>query len=293
MKQQDCLRRFLFEEHGVRGEWVRLEDSWLQARQHQRLVNPAVASQLGQALAAAVLLSATIKFKGSMIMQIQGGGDLKLLVAQSSNARKIRGLVRSAATVNGDTLKQMLGADSRLVLTVESEDAEPYQGIVGVTDDTLSGVLTTYFNQSEQLDTRLWLFADQTRAAGLFIQELPGETRDKADWRRIEMLADTVTAEELLSLDCEVLLHRLFNQEKVRVYEPEDVEFKCSCSRQKIGGTLLALGRTELEAILQEREEIEVDCQFCCARYIFDRIDVEALLSNPASADNNNPQTRH
>lgn len=292
MKQQDCLRRFLFEEHNVRGEWVRLRDSWRQAKQHQVLVNDAVDSQLGQALAAVALLSATIKFKGAMIMQIQGNGDLKALVAQASNERKIRGLVRSNDSVAGDNLKQMLGDGGRLVLTVETELGEPFQGIVAVADDNLADVLRTYFAQSEQLDTRLWLFANQTHAAGLLIQELPGETNDKADWERINMLAGTVTAEEMLNLDCEVLLHRLFHEEKVRLYEPEAVEFQCGCSRQKIAGTLSALGRSELETILREREDIEVDCQFCGARYRFDKIDVESLLANP-SLDNQPSPTRH
>lgn len=293
MKQQDCLRRFLFEEHGVRGEWVRLQDSWRDAKQHQHLVNDAVDSQLGQALAGVVLLSATIKFKGAMIMQIQGAGDLKALVAQSTNDRKIRGLVRSEEVVSGDNLKQMIGEGGRLVLTVESESAEPYQGIVGVTEDSLAGVLTTYFNQSEQLDTRVWLFASKTHAAGLFLQELPGETRDKADWERIVMLANTVTEAELLTLDCEVLLNRLFNEEKVRLYEPEEVEFSCNCSRPKIAGTLTALGRAELEAILAEREHIEVDCQFCGACYSFDKIDVETMLATPVVGDGAATPTRH
>ena len=281
MKQQDCLRRFLFEEHGVRGEWVRLEESWRQAKQHQILVSDAVEVQLGEALAAVVLLAATIKFTGSIVMQIQGGGDLKALLAQASNERNIRGLVRSSAKVSGLQLKEMLGGAGRLVLTVEPENADPYQGIVGVEADNLAGVLEDYFTQSEQLDTRLWLFADKTHAVGLLIQELPNENRDKADWQRIELLASTVTAEELLTLDCEVLLHRLFNEEKVRIYDPEDVAFKCSCSRQKISGTLLALGRAELESILKERADIEVDCQFCGANYRFDKVDVENLLTNP------------
>ncbi|WKJ91304.1 Hsp33 family molecular chaperone HslO [Methylomonas montana] len=293
MKQQDCLRRFIFEEHGVRGEWVRLQDSWQQAKQHQHLVNDAVDAQLGQALAAVVLLSATIKFKGAMIMQIQGGGDLKALVAQASNERKIRGLVRSEASVAGSNLQEMIGEGGRLVLTVESDNADPYQGIVGVEAETLADVLKTYFSQSEQLDTRLWLFANKTHAAGLFIQELPSGNKDKADWERLEILANTVTREELLSLDCEDLLHRLFHQEKVRIYEPEAVEFKCNCSRQKIGGTLVALGRSELEAVLRERDDIEVDCQFCGAQYHFDKIDVENLLTNPAAENNNGSPTRH
>lgn len=226
-------------------------------------------------------------------MQIQGGGELKALVAQSSNDRKIRGLVRSEAGVSAANLKDMIGEGGRLVLTVESENGDPYQGIVGLDENSLDEVLKSYFSQSEQLDTRLWLFANHSHAAGLFIQEMPEENRDKNDWQRIEMLANTVTAEELLTLDCEDLLHRLFNEEKVRLYPPESVEFKCNCSKQKISGTLSALGRSELESILRERDDIEVDCQFCGAQYCFDKIDVENLLTNPLSAEDIIPPTRH
>lgn len=293
MKQQDCLRRFIFEQHGVRGEWVRLQTSLTEAKQYQRITDDAVGAQMGQALAAAVLLSATIKFKGAMIMQIQGGGELKALVAQASSDRKIRGLVRSADKVGGTNLREMVGEGGRLVLTVESENAEPYQGIVGIEADTLAEVLEVYFRRSEQLNTRLWLFADGNTAAGLMIQELPGEHKDPADWERLEMLAATVTAEEIFALDCEDLLYRLFHQEQVRIFEAEAVEFKCNCSRQKIAGTLAALGRSELHAILQEREDIEVDCQFCGAQYRFDKIDVENLLANPAAETETNPPTRH
>jgi len=292
MEQQDCIRRFLFEDHGVRGVWVRLQPSWQQAKQHQVLVNQAVESQLGQVLAATALLSATIKFKGAMIMQIQGTGEVKALVAQATNERKVRVLARSEANVEASTLRQMMGEGSRLVLTVESDKGEPYQGIVGVDEDDLAGVLKTYFDQSEQLNTRLWLFANATYAAGLFIQELPNEKHDKEDWQRIEMLADTITAEEMFTLDCEELLHRLFHEEKVRLFDPEAVEFQCNCSRQKIGGTLLSLGKSELEGILQERGQIDVDCQFCGASYRFDKIDVENLLVNFAMNDNDSP-TRH
>ena len=292
MKQQDCLRRFLFEDLNIRGEWVRLEHSWQQAKQHQVLVNSAIESQLGQTLAAVVLLSATIKFKGSMIMQIQGSASLKALVAHASHDGRVRCLVRSDATVSGQDLPQMLGDGARLVLTVDSENGESYQGIVGVAEANLAGVLQTYFSQSEQLETSLWLFANATHAAGLFLQAMPSETQDKTDWEHIEMLANTLTEQELLSLDCEDLLHRLFHQEKVRLYDPKAIAFRCSCSRQKISGTLAALGRSELEQVLHERGAIEVDCQFCGQHYLFDKIDVENLLTNPVVNENDTP-TRH
>jgi molecular chaperone Hsp33 len=289
MKEQDVLRRFLFEELGVRGEWVKLEASWQAAKQHQS-GSENVQRQLGQALAAVAMLSATIKFKGSMILQAQGDGDFTALVAQSSHERKIRGLVRSKAEVAAGTLESMFG-QGRLVLTIESENADPYQGIVPLQGENLAAALQTYFAQSEQLRTRLWLFADETQAAGLLLQELPAQTSYKADWERIEMLADTITEREILGLDCENLLYRLFNEEKVRLFDAEPIEFKCACSRQKIETTLRALGRAELEDILKTRDRIEVGCEFCSEQYYFDKVDVETLLSQDVIE--NPSETRH
>jgi molecular chaperone Hsp33 len=276
MQQQDLLRRFLFEDLGVRGLWVRLSSSWQTAQQHQHCADN-VQLQLGQALSAVVLLSATIKFNGSMILQAQGDGPLRTLVAQATHDRKIRGLVRSCDTVGTGSLQDMFG-EGRLVLTVSSENAQPYQGIVPLQGNNLAAALETYFAQSEQLSTRLWLFANETRASGLLLQELPSQLNDKAHWERIDMLASTVTEQELLELDCEELLYRLFNEENVRLFDGEPVEFDCSCSRPKIENALRMLGRQELESILHERGQIEVNCEFCNKYYRFDRIDVEQLL---------------
>jgi molecular chaperone Hsp33 len=293
MSAADSLRRFIFEHHNVRGEWVQINDSFLQAKQHQDLVNPAVEAELGKALAAVVLLSATIKFKGTMIMQLQGKGDLTALVAHADNQQHIRGLVRSQETVAGDNLKQMVGESGRLVLTIESENGERYQGIVGVDADHLNQVLENYFQQSEQLATRIWLFANSERAAGLLLQELPGTgDGNKQDWDHLQILANTLTAEEMLNLDCETLLHRLFHEEQVRLYESDPVRFKCGCSNDKIATTLVALGRSELESILKDHGEIAVDCQFCGAKYRFDNVDVERILHN-ADFDPNKPTILH
>ncbi len=278
MKEQDCLRRFLFEELGVRGEWVRLQKSWQQTKQHQQL-SDVVQEQLGQAIAAAVLLSATIKFDGSMILQTQGNGPLKVLVAQCTHNRKIRGLARSAADVSAGTVSEMMG-EGQLVITVEPKQGEPYQGIVSLQGEALADVISNYFLQSEQLETLVWLFADETQVAGLFIQQIPAQENAEDDWGRISALANTVTKNEMMTLDCEEMLYRLFNEEKIRLFDTEPVEFECSCSRQKIETTLVSLGREELEEILQERDTVDAGCEFCGAQYSFDRIDVENLLSS-------------
>ncbi|MCK9634859.1 MAG: Hsp33 family molecular chaperone HslO [Methylobacter tundripaludum] len=289
MIEQDLLRRFLFEELGVRGEWVKLTTSWQAAKQHQR-GSENVQQQLGQALAAVVMLSATVKFKGSMILQAQGDGDIKTLVAQATDQRKIRGLVRGKENVTVGSLESMFG-HGRLVLTIESQNGHPYQGIVPLHGSNLAAALQTYFEQSEQLKTRLWLFANATHAVGLLLQELPAQENYQADWEHIEILANTVTEQELFDLDCEQLLYRLFHQEKVRLFDPEPVEFSCACSRSNIEKTLFAMGRTELEDILKERDIIEVTCEFCSEHYRFDKVDVENILSQQNAATDS--ETRH
>lgn len=289
MIEQDVLHRFLFEELGVRGEWVKLTTSWQAAKLHQR-GSEDMQQQLGQALAAVVMLSATVKFKGSMILQAQGNGDIKTLVAQATEQRKIRGLVRGKDNVAVGSLETMFG-HGRLVLTIESQNGHPYQGIVPLQGSNLAAALQTYFEQSEQLKTRLWLFANATHAVGLLLQELPAQENYQADWEHIEILANTVTEQELFDLDCEHLLYRLFNQEKVRLFDAEPVEFSCSCSRSNIERTLFTMGRTELESIIKERDIIEVHCEYCSERYHFDKVDVENILSQNNTATDS--ETRH
>ncbi|PPC90479.1 MAG: Hsp33 family molecular chaperone HslO [Methylobacter sp.] len=289
MIEQDVLRRFLFTELGVRGEWVKLTQSWQAAKQNQ-IHDQHALLQLGQALAAVVMLSASIKYKGSMILQAQGNGALRTLVAQSTHQRFIRGLIRSNGEVAEGSLPDMFG-QGRLVLTIEPENTEPYQGIVSLEGNNLAEALETYFQQSEQLNTRLWLFADPTQAAGLLLQELPDQKGFVTDWERIEMLAGTVTGQEMLTLNCESMLHRLFHQEQVKLFASEPVSFKCSCSKQRIERTLRILGKAELESILQERGAIEVDCEFCGAHFLFDKVDTSLLMSKDTVI--NESQTRH
>ncbi len=277
MSEPDCLRRFLFEDLGVRGEWVHLQNSFQASKQYQSLSED-VAIQFGQALAAVTLLSATIKFTGSMVLQAQGNGALRTLVAQATNKREIRGLIRTDKIISTGSLQQMMG-QGRLVLTTKSNGNEPYQGVVSLEGTGLSGVIENYFQQSEQLPTRLWLFADDNQAAGLFLQKIPMQASDESDWERITTLANTVTVNELLNLDCEKLLYRLFNQEKLRLFEAETVSFKCQCSREKIAETLQTLGRDDLEDAINKQELIEVNCEFCGQTYSFDKPAIEAILA--------------
>lgn len=277
MSNNDTLTRFLFEELGVRGEVVSLDASFQTALDLHNYP-PVVARQLGQALAAASLLSATLKFDGSLIIQIRGNGPISMLVAQADNQQAIRGL----AHWNGDVLEGNLSSlfgDGVLVMTIKPTKGKAYQGVVRLEGDSLADALQAYFKQSEQLKTRLWFAVNNERAVGLLLQELPAHNGEKADWERVEMFANTITDNELLSLNFEDVIHRLFHEESVRLYDPQAVEFKCDCSKEKVEASLLTLGLEELRSLIEERSVIEADCDFCNKHYQFDAIDIEQLFN--------------
>ena len=277
MADHDSLHRFVFDALGVRGEVVYLDSAWQAVREIHDYPGP-VARHLGQSLAATALLAATIKLDGSLILQVQGAGPLHTLVAQATNRRTLRGLARWDGVVPVGGLEQVFGA-GRLVMTADAPGRERYQGIVGLTGDTLADALGDYFARSEQLPTRIWLGSDEQRSAGMLLQRMPAATGSAEDWDRILALAATLTEGELLELPVQTLLYRLFNEEAVRLFESEPVAFRCGCSRERLTNTLVALGRAEADAILAEQGEVIADCEFCNRRYRFDAVDMAALFS--------------
>jgi molecular chaperone Hsp33 len=200
-----------------------------------------------------------------------------MLVAQSSDQQAVRGLAHWTSDVAEGNLAALFG-NGRLVLTIKPTKGKPYQGIVSLEGESLADALQTYFSQSEQLKTRLWFAVNDDRVVGLLLQELPVSKGQNADWERIAMLADTVKDDELLTLNPEDIMHRLFHEETVRVFEPQAVEFKCDCSREKVEKSLLTLGHKELLLLLDEKGSIEADCDFCNQHYLFDAIDIEQLF---------------
>lgn len=280
----DQLHRFTFENFNVRGEFVSLDASW-RAVLERHAYAPPVRDYLGQAMVAATLLSATIKLRGSLILQIQGSGPLRTLVAQATEDRMIRGMAHAVDPVTAGDLKSAFG-EGHMALTAEAPNGERYQGIVGLEGDSMGGLVERYFHQSEQLPTRVWLAADGERAAGLLLQRLPGAPgSEDEDWRRVGILAETLTDAELLELESRTVLHRLFHEEVVRLYEPEPVAFRCNCSRERIAAALRAMGESELREILAERGAVEADCEFCNAHYRFDAVDVAGLFAEGVVVD--------
>jgi len=286
MSERDTLHRFLLERTPVRGEWVHLDGAW-QALLERHSYPPAVRERLGEAYAAVALIAATLKFDGSLILQITGSGPLHLLVVQATGSRALRGLARYRGEVPDGDLAEVFGPDARMVITLDpGSGRERYQGVVGLEGRALAGALDRYFQRSEQLPTRVWLAADSQRAAGLLLQGMPAPDGTPAspnseDWSRATLLGDTVSAEELLRLSAAELLLRLFHEERVRLLEGHAMRFACTCSREKVEDMLRGLGAGEVRATLVEQGEVSVTCEFCNAHYRLDAVDAEALFAAP------------
>lgn len=276
--EKDQLLRFIFNEYGIRGEIISLDSSWLSAQENHAYPEP-VAEQLGQALATSLLLSATIKFNGSLTLQAQGDGLINMLVAQASDHQTVRGLAHWQEETNDGEPSSLFG-NSRLIITIKPEPGEPYQGIVSLEGDSILDAVQTYFKQSEQLKTRLWFAVNNERAVGLLLQELPAHPGDKDGWQHVEVLAETITRTELLALPPQQIIHRLFHEEAIRLFDPQAVKFECDCSKKKVESSLINLGHSEILSILQEKGTVEVDCGYCNKHYNFDAIDIETLFSN-------------
>ena len=278
MRDRDSLHRFIIENSFVRGELVHLDASWKAILERNEYPD-VVKKQLGDAVAAVALLSATIKYKGKIILHIQGDGPLHLLVVQATSDNTVRGVARWKNDVAAGSLKDIFG-EATMLITIEAETGTPYQGVVELKGNTIANGIEEYFKQSEQLQTRLWLASNNETCAGLLLQELPNDENDSPDWEHHEHLAATVTAEELLTLPVKEMLHRLYHEADVRLFDSEIFSFRCGCSRERIDSVLISMGYDEVKHTVQDEGVINVDCEFCNANYAYDAVDVEQLFAS-------------
>ena len=282
MNESDTLRRFLFEGLHARGELVHLDEAWRQIQANHDYP-PAVRAILGEALAASVLLASTIKFEGVMTLQIQGDGPMHLLVVECSSEQKVRGLAKWKGESPDGSFSELAGS-GRLAITVErGVGKERYQGIVPLAGNSLADCLDAYFAGSVQLPTRLWLAGSDARVAGMLIQRLPAppneEPAEDDDWHRLQLVAGTVTEDEMIGLAGPDLLRRLFAEDDLRLFRPKPVVFSCSCSRERVAVALRMMGREDIAALIDEQGEVEARCEFCNRQYLFDPVDAESLFT--------------
>jgi len=286
----DLLHRFLFERLPVRGHLVRIDASWRAAIEHHEYPR-AVSDALGEAMAASVLMAGALKFEGRLSLQFEGRGALRLMLAQCTHRHALRGVARHDDLPPGASGIALFGSGQLAVTIEQQEGGERYQGVVPLEQERIADCLERYFERSEQLPTRFMLTATPGRAAGLMLQRVAiGEGGSEAEqaeaddaWKRIGLLAATVTPQELLETPRKELLARLFGEDDIRLFEGTPVFFQCSCSRERVAGILQSLGDQELQSLLKERGDVEVRCEFCNRAWRFDAVDVAGLFSPGAS----------
>ncbi|MBY8183782.1 Hsp33 family molecular chaperone HslO [Vibrio fluvialis] len=283
---KNTLNRYLFEDLSVRGELVQLDETYQHMITSKEYPAP-VQKLLGELLVATSLLTATLKFEGSITLQLQGSGPVSLAVINGDNNQKVRGVARWEGDIADDAgLHDMMGS-GYLVITIEPKQGERYQGVVGLEGDNLAEVLEGYFLRSEQLKTRLWIRVGEQdgkpHAAGMLLQIMPDGTGTPEDFEHLEQLTNTVKDEELFTLEANELLYRLYNQEKVKVFEPQPVQFQCGCSRERSAAAIVTLSRDEVYEILAEEGFVALHCDYCGTTYSFDSAQVAELLAQDSS----------
>lgn len=278
MDSADSLQRYTFANAPVRGELVQLGESYQQLIAGHDYPAP-VQRLLGELMAVASLLTATLKFEGHINIQVQGNGAVNFATLNGSHMQKLRGMARLTRDLNSDDFAEMMGDKAYLIITLTPIQGERYQGVVEVKaeDEGLQHVVERYFAQSEQLRTRIWLHADADVAAGMLLQALPGENDENQAFEHLELLTDTIRGDELANLDATTVLHRLYHEETVHLFEPMPVQFHCGCSRDKSLQALYSVPVEELKAILQEDGEIKLTCDYCLTEYHYGDEDVAAL----------------
>lgn len=287
----DSLQRFLLESTPVRGEIVHLDATWRAVLERRRYPAP-LQSLLGDMMAAAALLSAILKFEGSLIMQMQGNGPVQLLVVEATSEHTLRATAKWEGDLAQGNVTELLGAGRFVISIVPTGGKQTYQGIVAIEGETIAQVLEHYMTRSEQLETRLWLASDSQQAAGMLLQKLPAAPTQDADaWNRATQLGETIRREELLSLPAREIIRRLYHEEDVRVFDSRPVAFRCSCSRERVTSMLRLLGHDEVKSIIAERNSVEVDCEFCGRHYTFDAVDAEQVFA--ADVITRAPPTKH
>ncbi|MCK7592127.1 Hsp33 family molecular chaperone HslO [Pseudomarimonas salicorniae] len=283
-RSTDVLLRFLLGRTGVRGVMVSLDEAWQEIRRRESYPDP-LAALLGETAAAAALFTGHVKVEGRLSIQLKGGGALRTLFAECTHRGTVRGLALWEGELPSPLDLGHLGEGSLLAITIEkpplpSGESVRYQGLVALEHDSLSRAFESYFSQSEQLPTRLLLAADGQRARGLMLQVLPGAQEDEDAWPRTQALFETLGAREMLDTAPAELLHRLFHEELPELLSQRELAFGCSCSRERVGGMLLALGHEQaMEAIDPDLGAVGVQCEFCGQRYRFDPVDLEQLFA--------------
>jgi molecular chaperone Hsp33 len=273
----DHIIPFAFESLPVRGEIIYLSRAWRRMLRTQDYA-PVVKETLGHAAAATGLIAQSLKFDGSVTMQIKGAGELRMLVMQCTSRLELRGMATAAADVTATSFDELL-QDAQSAITVDAGE-RPYQGIVEVSRASLGASLENYFARSVQLPSHVALVSDERLSGGVLLQQMPGQPIDPDDWNRIGLLAATLRAEDFPEASGLDLIGKLFNEDDVRVFEARPVSFRCRCSRQRTDEILRMLGEAEVRDVLAEQGRVEITCEYCGRRRRYDAVDVTRVFAS-------------
>lgn len=280
-QDNDKLYRYLFQNRAVRGEWVRLNQTFTDTLNTHHYPTP-VQNLLGEMMVATNLLTATLKFNGNITVQIQGDGPLKLALVNGTDNQEIRALARVDGDIQNEmTLQQMIGKGV-LVITIAPKEGERYQGVVALDKPTITACLEDYFVRSEQLQTQLIIrtgeFEGQPVAAGMLLQIMPDGQGTPEDFEHLATLTATVKDEEIFGLTAEEMLYRLYHEETVEIYPPQAVKFHCGCSAERSGAALMLISEAEVDEILAEHQgSIDMQCECCGTHYFFNKDAINKL----------------
>ncbi|MBA2652296.1 MAG: Hsp33 family molecular chaperone HslO [Tatlockia sp.] len=279
MKETDSLQRFMFEHASIRGEIAHLTETY-QTIMSQRPYPPMVRNLLGEALISCLLLVGSIKFEGELSLQFQGDKRLSLLLVQCDHQLNMRAFAAYQDFLEPNDYAEAF-LKGQMVLTINQYNkTQAYQSIVPIQSTSMSENLTHYFAQSEQIASQVWLAVNDDKAAGMLLQLMPGQDSSQREqfWEYAVVLGQTVSQEELLTLDNQTLLHRLYHETELRLLENRPIKFQCRCSEEKMKNVLTILGEEEARKLLQERDKIEINCDFCNTHYSYDAIDITILF---------------
>ncbi|MBF6057164.1 MULTISPECIES: Hsp33 family molecular chaperone HslO [Thiomicrorhabdus] len=280
----NSIQRFLFKEHNIRGQVIQLHDAWQQMTK-DRHYPPIISQLLGELTAVSVVMANGMKHLGKITLQVQGSGPVNLLVVEVTHDLKIRGVAKTSETIDGQkTLDELLG-DGQILVTMENmQTKHHFQSYVSRDGETIAECFELFFSQSEQLPSKIWLAADEQQLGGILIQKMPDSDENDADaWDRIVHLTDTLSDEELTTLDSETLLHRLFHEELVELFEEQTVVYECPQDRQRVDDMLRSLGEEEIRKLLEEQGEIVIHNEICNVHFRYDAKAVDELFTESHS----------
>lgn len=279
MKETDTLQRFMFEHASIRGEIAHLDETY-KTIMHQHPYPPAVRALLGEALVSCLLLAGSIKFEGDVSLQFHGDKRLPLLLVQCNHALQLRAFAKYQDDVDDIDYNDAFLQGKMVLVINQYNKTQDYQSVVPIRSTSMSENLTHYFAQSEQVASQVWLAVNDHRAAGMLIQLMPGQDTQQREefWEYAVMLGQTISDEELLTLDNPTILHRLYHETELRLYPARPVTFQCRCNLEKMKQVLTVLGEKDVQQLLEEKGEVDVRCDFCNQQYIFDPIDITLLF---------------